>query len=137
VMPPEGASGSWWVRVEGDLDEAAGGRLAVRARVLDKARSERPRLSRLPAVATQVTVDEDPSGRATIIEVRALDRVGVLYAIATALAELELDIVVARVQTMGHEVTDVFYVRDRDGATLAADHLAELEFAVTGAIAEL
>jgi len=137
VMPPEGAGGSWWVRVEGDLDEAAGGRLAVRARVLDKARSERPRLSRLPAVATEVTVDEDPSGRATIVEVRALDRIGVLYAIATALAELELDIVVARVQTMGHEVTDVFYVRDRDGGTLDPDHLAELELGVKGAIAEL
>ncbi|MEX2550211.1 MAG: [protein-PII] uridylyltransferase [Nitriliruptoraceae bacterium] len=137
VMPPEGTSGSWWVRVEGDLDEAAGGRLAVRARVLDKARSERPRVSRLPAVATKVTVDEDPSGRATIVEVRALDRIGVLYAIATALAELELDIVVARVQTMGHEVTDVFYVRDRDGGTLGTDHLAELELAVTGAIIEL
>jgi hypothetical protein len=48
-----------------------------------------------------------------VIEVRALDRIGVLYAIATALAELELDIVVARVQTIGHEVTDVFYLRDR------------------------
>ncbi len=137
VMPPDGASGSWWVRVEGALDEAAGGRLAVRARVLDKARSERQRLSRLPAVATKVTVAEDPSGRATIVEVRALDRIGVLYAIATALAELELDIVVARVQTMGPEVTDVFYVRDRDGRPLDTDHLAELELGVTGAIAEL
>jgi [protein-PII] uridylyltransferase len=61
----------------------------------------------------------------------------VLYAISTALAELELDIVVARVQTVGHEVVDVFYVRDGEGEPLAVDHISELELAVGGAIAEL
>jgi [protein-PII] uridylyltransferase len=58
----------------------------------------------------------------------------VLYAIATAFSELELDIVVARVQTVGHEVVDVFYVRDGDGDQLSEDHLAELELGVTAAI---
>lgn len=137
VAPPAGAGGSWWARVEGDLDDVAGGRLAVRARVLRKARAERSRLTKLPPVTSKVVVSDDPGGRATVIEVRALDRIGVLYAIATALAELELDIVMARVQTMGHEVTDVFYLRDGDGAPLSRDHLAELELAVLGAIGEL
>jgi [protein-PII] uridylyltransferase len=101
VRPPEGVGGSWWARVEGDLADAAAGRLAVRARVSRKARSDDHRVSRLPDVPTEVTTDEDPSGRSTVIEVRTLDRVGVLYAIATALSELELDIVVARIQTSG------------------------------------
>jgi [protein-PII] uridylyltransferase len=69
--------------------------------------------------------------------VRRLDRIGVLYAIATALAALELDIVVARIQTVGHEVVDVFYIRDRTGGPLTPDHLAELELGVTAAIEEL
>lgn len=134
VQPPEGVGGSWWARVEGDLADAASGRLAMRARVARKARSDDHRVSKLPEVPTEVTTQEDPSGRATVIEVRALDRSGVLYAIATALAELELDIVVARIQTIGHEVLDVFYVRDADGNPLDEDHLAELRLGVTAAV---
>ena len=137
VAPPEGAGGSWWARVEGDLDDVAGGRLAVRARVLRKAKAERPRLTKVQAVQPKLVVSDDHAGRATIVEVRAQDRLGVLYAIATALAELELDIVMARVQTMGHEVTDVFYLRDGDGGPLSPDHVSELELAVLGAIEEL
>jgi [protein-PII] uridylyltransferase len=134
VEPPEGAAGSWWARVEGDLSEAAAGRLAVRARVLQAAAGEQRRLARAPEVPTRLSVDTDPSGTATMVEVRTLDRLGVLYAIATALAELHLDLVVARVQTIGHEVVDVFYVRDADGRPLDPDHLTELELAVRSAL---
>jgi [protein-PII] uridylyltransferase len=134
VRPPDGAGGSWWARIEGDLHEAAAGKLAIRARVARKARSEAHRLSRLPTVATAVTVGPDPSGRSTVIEVHTLDRLGVLHAIAAALGELQLDIVVARVQTIGHEVVDVFYVRDATGAPLDADHVAEVELAVAAAL---
>jgi len=137
VAPPEGAGGSWWARVEGDLDDVAAGRLAVRARVLRKAKAERPRVAKADQVQPKVLISDDPAGRATIIEVRAQDRIGILYAIATALAELELDIVMARVQTMGPEVTDVFYLRDGDGGPLTRDHAAELELAVLSAIEEL
>lgn len=137
VRPPEGVGGAWWAGVEGDLAEAAAGRLAIRARVAREARTERRRVARLPAVATTVSCEPDASGTSTIVEVQTLDRIGVLYAIATALAELQLDIVVARVQTLGHEVVDVFYVRDADGAPLDGDHVSELELAVTAAIDEL
>ncbi len=136
IRPPGGAAGSWWALVEGDLADAAAGRLAVRARVLRVARAQASRLARLPAVRTRVAV-LDPTDDATVIEVHTLDRLGVLFAISSALAELELDIVVARVQTLDHEVVDVFELRDGDGGPLAADHLAELELAITEAIAEL
>jgi [protein-PII] uridylyltransferase len=137
VRPPEGVGGSWWARVEGDLAEAAAGRLAVRARVGRKARTEDRRVARLPAVTTTVTTEPDTAGTSTIVEVHTVDRLGVLYAIATALAELELDIVVARVQTLGYEVVDAFYVRDADGGPLDRDHVHELELAVSSALAEL
>jgi [protein-PII] uridylyltransferase len=134
VRPPDGVGGSWWARVEGDLADAAAGRLAVRARVSRRARSDDHRVSRLPDVSTEVTTHEDPSGRSTVIEVRTLDRVGVLYAIATALSELELDIIVARIQTVGHEVLDTFTLRDADGQPLDHTHLEELRLGVTAAI---
>lgn len=134
IQPPPEITGAWWARVEGDLAEAAAGRLAVRARVLRMARSERRRLARLPEVPTRISTGLDPSGSATLVEVRTLDRIGALYGIATALAELHLDLVVARVQTIGHEVVDAFYLHNSQGEPLDADHLAELELAVGSAL---
>jgi [protein-PII] uridylyltransferase len=134
VRPPEGAGGAWWARIEGDLDEAAAGKLAIRARVANKARAEARRLARLPAVPTRVSVERDPSGRSAVVEVHTIDRIGALYAIAAALAELQLDIDLARIQTIGHEVVDVFYVCDATGGPPDQDHIAELELAVTAAL---
>ncbi|MFA9446007.1 [protein-PII] uridylyltransferase [Egicoccus sp. AB-alg6-2] len=137
VRPPEGSGGAWWAAVEGDLAEAAAGKLAIRARVQRRARGAGWRASRAHDIPTRISVEQDAAGRSTLVEVHTMDRVGVLYAIATALAELELDIVVARIQTIGREVVDVFAVRDADGNPLDADHLSELELAVTASIDEL
>ncbi len=48
----------------------------------------------------------------------APDSIGVLYRITRALAELELDIVSAKVQTLGDRVVDAFYVRGPSGGKL-------------------
>jgi [protein-PII] uridylyltransferase len=136
VVAPEHATASWWAQVEGDLVEAVAGRLAVRARVARKRAGEERRLARAPEVETTVTTEPDPDGSATIVEVRTLDRIGVLYRIASALAELELDLVLAKVQTQGHEVIDVFYVRDASGRPLDTDHGHELDLAIRAALAE-
>lgn len=136
VRVPGHATGSWWVTVEGDLAEAVAGRLAVRARVARKRAGEHRRLAKLPEVETVVRTSQDAAGRATLVEVRTLDRIGVLYRIASALAELELDMVVAKVATEGHEVIDVFSVRDATGEPLDEDHCRELELAITAALAE-
>lgn len=136
VVLPEHATGSWWVITEGDLVEAVAGRIALRARVARKRASEQRRLAKLPPVETSVTTSPDAAGRATVVEVHTLDRVGVLYRIASALAELELDLVVAKVGTFGHEAHDVFTVRDGAGQPLDADHCAELELAIEAALTE-
>jgi [protein-PII] uridylyltransferase len=81
--------------------------------------------------ATAVRVDNDASATATVVEVRALDGIGVLYRITRALADLDLDITVAKVSTLGNEVVDAFYVRTPGGAKLTEpDHIRELERAV-------
>ena len=59
-------------------------------------------------VATEIKLHDD-STAATIVEVFTLDRVGVLYAITQTLAELGLDISLAKVSTEGEKVADVFY----------------------------
>ena len=102
----------------------------------DRARryADRPRpagsVSAVPA-RTSVTVDNRASAAATVVEVRAPDRLGTLYRITRALADLHLDIRHAKVATLGHEVVDSFYVADATGAKIAdGDHAREIERAV-------
>ncbi len=65
-----------------------------------------------PGVMTEIRIHDD-STQATIIEVFTRDRVGVLYAITQTLADLGLDITLAKVSTEGEKVADVFYVTRR------------------------
>ena len=60
--------------------------------------------------------DNEVSEHATVVEVRAPDRVGVLYRITRAISEIDLDIRSAKVQTMGQDVVDAFYLKGSDGA---------------------
>jgi [protein-PII] uridylyltransferase len=70
-----------------------------------------------------------------VVEVHALDGRGVLYRITSALADLDLDIVGAKVQTLGPQVVDSFYVRTTDGTKVTdAGLLAETERALLHAL---
>ena len=54
-----------------------------------------------------------------------------LNRITRALAELDLDIRSAKVQTLGHEVVDAFYVLDANGEKITdAAHQGEIRRAV-------
>ena len=76
-------------------------------------------------------IDNQASGTATIVEVRGPDRVGVLYRITRALADLDLDIRSTKVATLGDEVIDTFYVCDSGGGkVIDGDHLREVERAI-------
>lgn len=126
-----------WPRVVAALDLALDGRLAVAARLAERRRTyDRPPFSRRPTAA-RVHFDNAASDTATVIDVYAMDRTGVLYGITRALAELDLDIHSARVHTLGPEVVDAFYVRDNQGQKVTDDAaLAEVERAILHALAD-
>ncbi|HTE55358.1 MAG TPA: ACT domain-containing protein [Kofleriaceae bacterium] len=113
---------------------------AAVAELLDRRRkrsSLRPRVT--PAVATSVQVVQDASLDFTVIEVATRDRVGVLHSITRTLAELGLDIHLAKVSTEGEKVADAFYVTDRragGGKLAGTDRVREVERALQGALAE-
>jgi [protein-PII] uridylyltransferase len=68
--------------------------------------------------------------------VHATDGLGVLYRITSALADLDLDIVGAKVQTLGPQVVDSFFVRSSDGARVTDPAvLTEIERALLHALA--
>ena len=119
-----------WAAVESDLNRVLAGRLSLEARLADRARdyAGSPRPPSAAPARVEVAVDNDASESATVVEVRAPDRIGTLYRITKALAELELDVRLAKVASLGHEVVDAFYVVDRDGAKIEdEDHLREIQ----------
>ena len=89
-------------------------------------------------VPTSVYVDNESSSHFTRVEVNAGDRVGVLYAIARAVASLDLDIQLAQVDTYGTTTVDTFYLRHRDGTRVeSATEIASLRHEITVAIDRL
>jgi len=126
-----------WARVVEDLEQALDGRLALTARIAERAVTYRRR-GRLHGTGTgpAVAFDNDSSSSATIIDVHATDAVGLLYRITRALAELDLDIRSAKIETRGAFVTDSFYVRDGRGAKVTdTATLAEITRALMNALA--
>jgi [protein-PII] uridylyltransferase len=75
-------------------------------------------------------VENGASDTATVVDVRAPDRIGTLYRITRALADLGLDIRHAKVATIGHEVVDAFYVVDGQGAKVAEDRIPTVQGAL-------
>ena len=115
-----------WQRLGADLDAAWSGRLAVEARLERKARDYRP----VAPVEPDVRVLPDESAHSTVVEVRAGDALGLLHAIAAALGDLDLDVRVAKIVTLGDRVVDTFYVRSPWGAKLSDEQADELTLAI-------
>jgi [protein-PII] uridylyltransferase len=127
-----------WPSVIDDLERALDGQLALRARLAERARRYgRTRTLTAERIDTEVRFDQDASGDATVIEVHAPDSVGALYRITRAFADLDLDIVSAKVQTLGPAVVDSFYLRDQAGRKITDPLvLAEIERAVLHAVGD-
>ena len=111
VRAPDGAD---WNQLTSDLAASFSGRLALEARLEQKA------LDYAPSAPVEADVRDfhDESEHSTVLEVRAPDVLGLLYAITSALGELSLDIHVAKIDTLGERVVDVFYVRSLSGEKL-------------------
>ena len=120
-----------WARVARQVERALTGRLAIVARLEERSRTYRQPPTSARPVSPRVSVDNEASTVATVFEVSCPDSVGVLYQITRAFTELGLDIVSARVQTIGSDVVDAFYLRDGSGAKITdATRLAEIESSV-------
>jgi [protein-PII] uridylyltransferase len=121
-----------WDRVLADLEKVLDGRLALQARLAERARVYGARQAKGPITEPpRVVIDNEASRHATVVEVHAPDSVGVLYRITRALAEIDCDITSAKVQTLGDRVVDAFYVRRSTGGKLTDPAvLVELERAL-------
>jgi [protein-PII] uridylyltransferase len=117
----EVARGTWpdTAKLREDLAAVLTDRLAIGERLSERERIyplRRRSAAHLPV--SEVTVDNDASETATVLEVRAPDEIGLLHRITQALFDADLDVVSARVSTLGEMVVDAFYVRESDGGKL-------------------
>ena len=104
--------------------------------VLEEQRESDPLLRRQQRhIQPRIRIDNEASDRATIIDIRAQDQVGLLYTVSDALYKLGLDIHLAKITTEAFIAEDSFYVTDTNGAKITnptrlkniQDALAQLE----------
>jgi len=74
--------------------------------------------SRGKSAASRVDLLPGASETATVLQVRAHDRPGLLYEVTAAIAATGADVRSAHVSTLGAECVDVFYLTDRHGSPL-------------------
>ena len=77
-----------------------------------------PRQVRMFSTPTQITFIDDPVRGRTVIELIAGDRPGLLSEIGKVLLAERVDVVTARIMTVGERAEDVFYVTDDQGRPL-------------------
>jgi len=97
------------IRGEADVDVLVAARRQVKSVFSAKSR---------PRFPLKVETDNAASDRATIIEVYAHDRPGLLYDITRKLTSLGLNIILTKITTEVDQAADIFYVQDENGAKI-------------------
>jgi [protein-PII] uridylyltransferase len=98
-------------------------------RVLDGSVSLDARIQITPgpaAVPPRIDVVDTPSAGATVLELRAADRRGLLWRTFRTLSEAGVDVRSAHVDTLGSQAVDVLYLVDATGSALAPEVTAQL-----------
>jgi [protein-PII] uridylyltransferase len=103
---------------------ALSGELALPELLRLAGRHHEPRSSPEP-FTPRITFDNQASAKSTILEIQAEDRVGLLAALAAALAESGVDISLAKINTTHGVAEDAFYVTDADGRQILAPERQE------------
>lgn len=106
----------------------------IQARRVDPATRLAPRPVPEGELDPTVVVRPEASDHATVIEVRAADRLGVVYQVSAALARLQMTVRSAHVSTLGPQAVDVFYVQEEAAGALSDTRAAEAAHAVRAAI---
>ncbi|RYJ07307.1 MAG: [protein-PII] uridylyltransferase [Actinomycetales bacterium] len=128
------AAASLWEVSRPDVDPAV---LRERLRPVIAGEVDLPTRMRLKPVegaTSRVRIVPQSQQTATLLEVRAQDRRGLVWTVSNAIAELGYSIRSAHLSTYGDEARDVFYVVDADGDALDEASAARVRVAVDAAL---
>jgi len=123
------AAQEWYVRplfgeppderaMASDVRAAIAGDLDVAERLGKRSEGNRS----LPSGAAPKVLVDTSAANHTVIEVRAHDEPALLHRITSALVASDSLVTGAKIDTLGSEVVDAFFVTDRLGSPLTADH---------------
>ncbi|MGE4558130.1 MAG: HD domain-containing protein [Desulfovibrionaceae bacterium] len=113
-LPPE----EIFERVRYSVRAALTGKLSLDFRIKEKRSSPLAPKPSGPAVSPEVLVDNGASDFFTVVDVRAKDRLGLLYDMVNTLSQMGLKVHLARITTRADVVADLFFVRSYLGEKL-------------------
>jgi [protein-PII] uridylyltransferase len=96
-------------------------------------RPDRAAVAQRAAAPPRVLILPGASGDATVVEVRALDRPGLLHALGRELAAIGVAIHSAHVATYGGQAVDILYLAEPSGVALVPARVAEAVSVLAGA----
>lgn len=88
-----------------------------------------------PAVETEIFIDNRSATRHTVVEVITQDRRDLLFWLSATLHHEDVTIDLAKINTEGERVADVFYVTNRDGSKLDHDQVERIQNRVQATLA--
>jgi [protein-PII] uridylyltransferase len=134
---------TWWVQSSGGLPDLAVLRTGLRRlaagdtsaleRLHRRDAGWRPARALGPGASTRVLLVPGASTVATVLEVRAVDRPGLLHGLGRSLADVGADVRSAHVATHAGRAVDVLYLTEPDGSPLSPPRVAQVVAALTDA----
>ncbi len=123
-----------WENTRNDLLKALDGRLMLDRLIQEKRDAGMLKKYERP-VKEKIVINNDESDFFTLIELRSGARLGLLYDVACAMFNLDLDIRAAKVDSDGEKMNGAFYVRDSAGEKVyEASAIAETEHRLMAAL---
>jgi [protein-PII] uridylyltransferase len=122
-------------KVEQHLTDILAGKLEPVELIRGEKQSMRWNWRPAPPVETEIFIDNRSATRHTVLEVITQDRRDLLFWLSAALHREEITIDLAKINTEGERVADVFYVTNRDGSKLDDEQLERVERRVQATLA--
>ncbi len=124
-------------KVQQHLSDILAGRIEAVELVRGEKQSMRWSWRPAPAVETEIFIDNRSATRHTVVEVITQDRRDLLFWLSTALHREDVTIDLAKINTEGERIADVFYVTNRDGSKLEREQVERVERRVQMTLAML
>lgn len=125
-------------RAKADMGRVLSGEISAEELVRGRRDSSSGYSRPAPSVQTAVFVDNRSGSNHTVLEIITLDRPGLLFALSSALQQEGLTISLAKINTEGNQVADVFYVCDSSGAKITeADRVQEIKDRILNTLGQL
>lgn len=112
-----------WHVVENNLRAIVRGTETVEALLAKRTRYVAEKRFVGPPVKAEVVINNRISDTHTVIEMKANDRLGLLYLVTHTMVDYKLDIYLAKISTEGNRAVNVFYVTDLEGEKIFDEDL--------------